>query len=81
MHKVVLDGISENRYSLVQNVKYGMINTIDPTTMVYYVAKFLSEPYKLQDNKTVDKQVIKAVELIVKTDYLIIMKSNKNWYL
>ena len=44
VHKVVLYGISGNMSALVQNGKYGTINTADPTTMGYYVAKFLSEP-------------------------------------
>ena len=48
--------------------------------MAYYVVKFLSEPYMLQDNKIVDKQVIMAGELIVKSEYLSIMKANTNWY-
>ena len=33
VHKVVLDGISDNMSALVQNGKYGEINTADPTTM------------------------------------------------
>ena len=37
--KVVLDGISDNMSALVQNGKYGAINTVDPTTMGYYVVK------------------------------------------
>ena len=51
MHKFVLDGISDNISALVQNRKYGVINNSDPTTMGYYVVKFLSEPYMLQDEK------------------------------
>ena len=35
VHKVVLDSISDNMYALVQNGKYGEINTADPTTMGY----------------------------------------------
>ena len=48
VHKVVLDGISENISSLVQLVKYGAINAADPTKMLYYVIKYLYEPYTLQ---------------------------------
>ena len=66
--------------ALVQNGKYGTINTADPTTMGYYVAKFLSKPYKLQDDKKVDNQVMRAGELIVKAEYINIKKSNTNWY-
>ena len=48
--------------------------------MGYYDVKVLPEPYTLQDDKTVDKQVIKAGEIIVKAEYICIMKSNTNWY-
>ena len=34
----------------------------------------------LQDNKTVEKKVINAGEIILKAEYLSIMKSNTNWY-
>ena len=65
VHKVVLYGISNNMSSLVHNGKYGAINTADPTTVGYYVVKFLSEPYMLQENKCFYKKVINACELIV----------------
>ena len=42
VHKVVLDGISDNMYALVQNGKYSAINNSDPTTTGYYVVNFLS---------------------------------------
>ena len=60
VHKVVLDGISDNMSALVHNGKYGAINTTDQNTMGYYVVKFVLEPYTLQDDKIVDKQAIKA---------------------
>ena len=80
MHKVVLDSISDNMSLLVHNGKYGVINTAYPTIMGYYIVKLLSEPYILSDDKTVDKKVIKSVELIVKAGYISIMRSNTNWY-
>ena len=42
VHKVVLYGISEKISSLVQNGKYGAVNTADLTTPGYYVVKFIS---------------------------------------
>ena len=49
MHKVLLIVISEKVYELIHNGKYGAIYNADPTTMGYYVVKFLSEPYTLQE--------------------------------
>ena len=47
IHKVVLDGISENMSSLVQSGMYGAINTADRTTNGLYVIQFISEAYTL----------------------------------
>ena len=80
VHTVLLYGIRDNVSELAQNGKYGAINTIDPTTTDYYVVKFLSEPYALQDSKPADRKVINSGELIVKPEYLSIMKSKKNLY-
>ena len=66
--------------ALAHNGKYGVINTSDSIIMVYYVVKFLSEPYMLQDDKKVDKQFRKEGEIIAKSGYLCIMKYNTNWY-
>ena len=41
VHKVVLDGISENMSALFQNGEYGAMNTAYPITMGYYVVKLL----------------------------------------
>ena len=41
VHKVLLDGISDNMSAIVHDEKYGAINTTYPTTMGYYVVKFL----------------------------------------
>ena len=77
-HKFVLDGISDNMSVLVYNEKYVARNTADPTTIRYYFFKFLSEPYTLQDEKTMNKKVIKAGELIIKASYPSIIKTNTN---
>ena len=41
VHKFLLDGISDDMSALVQNGKYGTINTVDSTIMGYYVIKLL----------------------------------------
>ena len=56
--------------SLVQPGMYGSINTDDTTTNVFYVIQFISDSYTLQNNTTIDEQVISAGELVVKEKYL-----------
>ena len=66
IYQVVLDGISNNIYALVQTCQYGTINTTDMTTIGYYVIKFLSEYYTLQEDPTSDEQISPDGEILVK---------------
>ena len=45
---------------------YGAINTDETTTNGLYVIQLISEAYTLQNNTTIDGQVISAGELVVK---------------
>ena len=70
IHQVVLDRISENMYPLVEPGKYGSINTTDTETNGFYFIIFTSESYKLQDNTTIDEQIITAVFFLPKHNIL-----------
>ena len=74
IHKVFIDGISENMASLVQSGMYGSTNTSGKTTDGFYVIQFISEAYTLQNNTTIDGQVISYGELVVKAQYLFSMQ-------
>ena len=73
--KTVLDIISDNMASLVQLCKYGAINEAGPTTMGYYVIKYPYEPYIAQEDQTTDGPVSKAGEILVKAEYLSLMRA------
>ena len=60
IHQVVLDGMSFHMASLVESVKYESINTTDTTTHRFYVIMFKSEAYPLQENTTIDEEIITA---------------------
>ena len=66
IHQFVLDGMSDNMFSLVQYGKYGAINTTDTATNEFYVNMFTSEEYLLQDNTPIDEQIITPDEWVVK---------------
>ena len=59
---------------------YGAIGTYDTTTNGLYVIQFISEAYTLQNNTTIDGQVISASELVVNAKYLSSIQENTNWY-
>ena len=65
---------------LVESGKYGAINTTDTETNGFYVVIFTSEAYKLQDNTTIDRQIITTGKLVVKTQYLYSMQVGTTWY-
>ena len=58
---------------------YSAIN-IDITKNRFYVIQFLSEAYILQNNTTIDGQVISDGELFAKAQYLSSQQENTNWY-
>ena len=62
IYKGFIDRISENMTSLVQPGMYGAINRDDTTTNIFYVVQFISEEHMLQNNSTLDWQVISAGE-------------------
>ena len=70
IHQVLLDGISDNMASLIKSGKFGNMNKKDTSTMGYYVIKFFSEAYTLQEDITCDGKIISAVELVVGSKYL-----------
>ena len=80
VNKVVLDGISANMSSLVQTGKYGAINAADPTKLGYYVVKYVSDTFILQEQIIPDGKVIKAGEMVGRSEYLSIIKDKTNWY-
>ena len=80
IHQVVLDGISDNMASLFESDKYVAINTTDTSTNGFYVIMFTSGAYTLQENTTIDGQIITAGELVVKARYTCSMQVDTNWY-
>ena len=80
MHQVVLDGISDNMASLVESGKYVALIKTEISTNGFYVIMFTSGAYKLQENTTIDGQILTSGELFVKAKYLCSMQIDTNWY-
>ena len=74
IHQVFLDGISDDMDSLVESGKYGAIKITDTSTNGFYVIMFTSGAYTLQDNTTIDGEIITSVELVVKSQYCFSMQ-------
>ena len=65
---------------LVQPGMCSTINTDETTENLFYVILFIAQAYTLQNNTTIDGQVIYAGELFVMAKYICSMKENTNWY-
>ena len=61
----------------VQSGKYGAIYAADPKTMAYYVVKYVSDAFTLQEYITTNNKVSNAVELAVRAEYLSSTKEEK----
>ena len=66
--------------SSVESGKYGAINTTYTSTNGLYVIMFASDAYTLQENTTIDGQIIISGELVVNAKYLCSMQAETNWY-
>ena len=60
--------------SLVESGKYGAINKTYTPTNGFYVIMFISGAYTLQENTTIDGQILIAGELVVNAKYLCSMQ-------
>ena len=67
--------------SLVQYLNHDALNTIDTSTMGYYVINFISEACTLQEDTTCDCQIISPGGIVVNAHYLDCMQENTNWCL
>ena len=65
--QVFIDGISDNIKYLV----YGTMNTTYASTLIFYVVKYISEDYILQEDTTCYGEISTADQLVVKSQYLI----------
>ena len=80
VNKFVLYGNSDNMEFIARTDKYYYASTTDPTTMGYYVVKFLSIAMTLQEEKTKYGKTFKSGELTFTAEYLSIIKSMTNYY-
>ena len=60
--------------SLFQYGKYGIINTDYTTTNGFYFIMFISEAYTLQNNTTIDGNIISTGELVSKAQDIFSMQ-------
>ena len=69
-YEVDFDEISDHMVSLVESGTYLAINTTYTSTNGFYVIMFTSGWYTLQENTTIDGQILIAGELVVNAKYL-----------
>ena len=66
--------------ALVKTDEYCSINTTYTTTTRYYMIKFISEPYTLQEETLCDEKIISDGKIVVKVQYMNCMQDNTKWY-
>ena len=66
--------------SLVQCGKYSDMNKTYPTNMGYYMVKYVSDAYTLQEDTTCDGKISISGERFVKAKYMSCTKATTKWY-
>ena len=64
----------------VQTGLYGAINKIDTAIMGYYVIKFMSVYYTLQEETMFDGKISNSGELVAKSQYMNCIQDNMKFY-
>eukprot|EP00957_Ditylum_brightwellii_P049359 3744876-Ditylum_brightwellii.AAC.1 len=54
--------------AMVNENNFGAVNINDPKTKGFYIVKFTSLPYTLQENTEVDNDLIKAGSLVCEAE-------------
>eukprot|EP00957_Ditylum_brightwellii_P113269 8636896-Ditylum_brightwellii.AAC.1 len=66
----IIKGIADSMSAIVNGNNFGAVNTSDPKTEGFYIVKFASLPYTLQENLEVDNGLIKEGLLVCEAEYM-----------
>jgi len=80
MHHTILTSIASNIAATIAESSYGAVNTEDPQTDGYYIVKFISSPYTLQNDVVVNGDRISSGMLVCDAEYLSPAFKGSNWY-
>ena len=81
LHKSILINISDKMGTFVTEYTYGAVNTNDSRTDGFYIVKFLSRPYTLQQDETYDNEILKEGCLVSDAEYLTPAMKDSSWYI
>jgi hypothetical protein len=80
IHHTILTSIASNIAATVAESSYGAVNTEDPQTDGFYIVKFISSPYTLQNDVEVNGDRISSGTLVCDAEYLSPAFKGSNWY-
>eukprot|EP00957_Ditylum_brightwellii_P002029 156295-Ditylum_brightwellii.AAC.1 len=66
----LIQGIADNMGAMVNDNNFGAVDTSDPNTEGFYIVKFTSLYYTLQENIEVDNDLIKEESLVCEAEYM-----------
>ena len=67
--QTILDGNVMNMYMIIMEGKYGAIDTDYSSCRGYYIIKFYSSPYTLQEDLCIDEKFISSGEMVCEGTY------------
>ena len=81
LHNDVLAHIGSNMGSYVSECSFGAVNTNDTRTEGFYIVRFTSFPYTLQDDEYVDNEVLTGGSIVCDAVYYEPARENSLWYI
>ena len=76
----IFDGNAKNISLIAMARKYGAIDTDDSSCHGYYIIKFYSSPYTLQEYLIIDKKVIYSGEMVCEGTFFFPININYHFY-
>ena len=79
MNQTILDDNVMNMSLIITEGKYGAIDAYDSSCNGYYIIKNISSPYTLQEDLSIDGQVIYFGEMVFEVTYLFQININSHF--
>jgi hypothetical protein len=80
IHQMILNSIAGQMAATIEKNSFGVVNTDDQRTDGFYVIKFLSKAYTLQEDITVNDELLKSGTLVCDAEYQSQAQPGSLWY-
>jgi len=81
LHNDLLEHIGTNMGLCIKDYSFGAVNTTDSRTEGFYIVRFTSAPYTLQEDEFDSNELLSAGSLVCDAVYYQPARENSSWYI